>query len=87
LSNNTMMDRYDKSPTIIWGDSCKGTPALYFNGLPSFVLISSTNHRCLPSLALVQNFCWSASEAVIWFKLLLSADYVSFTLEVVRKAK
>jgi hypothetical protein len=51
LSNNTMMDRYDKSPMIIWGDICKGTPALYFNGLPFFILISSTKHRCLPSLS------------------------------------
>lgn len=51
LSNNTMMDRYDKSPMIIWGDICKGTPALYLNGLLFFVLISCTKHRCLPSLS------------------------------------
>ena len=74
LSNNTMMDRYDKSPMIIWGDICKGTPALYINGLLSSSLSHVPSTDVSHPLALVQNFCWSASKVLIWFNLFLSAD-------------
>jgi hypothetical protein len=76
-SNNKMMDSYDRSPMISWGDSHKDTPALYSNGLPFFTLVSSANHtkRYLLSEIFIHN-------SIGYLLRFLPVDYISLTSEV-----